>query len=184
MEILGVCGSLRAGSTNLVMLQAAASLAPPGVWLGFDPGQLGRLPHFNPDLDGEGETPPPEVAAWRARLAAADAVLIITPEYAHGAPGALKNALDWLVSSGELTGKPTALLVAGPGGGDRTRQSLRWTLEVIGANVLVDAPLVLGRSQLGSGGRIDAPQVLEELRRAVNALASAAGARTQEEPSP
>ncbi len=71
---------------------------------------LGTLPHFNPDDDREGSVLPPTVASLRGRLAAADALLISSPEYAHGVPGSLKNALDWLVSGPEMIDKPVALL--------------------------------------------------------------------------
>ena len=70
------------------------------------------IPAFNPDLDAEGATPPAPVAHWRAALAEADAVLISSPEYAHGIPGVLKNALDWVVGSGELVNKPVGVLSA------------------------------------------------------------------------
>src|SRR5439155_7238140 len=79
---------------------------------GFYAEQMGNLPLFNPDLDGEGAVPPPTVKEFRALLGAADGVLISCAEYAHGIPGALKNALDWIVSSGELEGKPVVLIVA------------------------------------------------------------------------
>lgn len=170
MDVLGVCGSLRAGSTNLIVLRMAAELAPPGVGLRWDPSQLAELPHFNPDLDGEGTPPPSAVAAWRARLAAADAVLLSSPEYAHGVPGSLKNALDWIVSSGELTGKPTAVVVAGAGGGAHAREALRQTLEVVGARLVAVESLVLGRSQIGADGRIATPGLVGQIRRVVEAM--------------
>jgi len=172
VNVLGVCGSPRAGSTNLVVLRMAAELAPAGVQLGWDASQIGDLPHFNPDLDREGDLPPTPVAAWRARLAAADAVLISSPEYAHGVPGSLKNALDWIVSSGELTGKPTAVVVAGASGGAYAREALRQTLEVIGARLVAVESLVLGRSQIDPDGRITAPALLGQLRSVVEALAA------------
>src|SRR5215510_1063207 len=112
MQILAISGSLRADSSNAALLRAAAACAPDGMEFRFYDRQLGGLPHFNPDLDGEGAVAPPAVAELRALLGAADGVLICTPEYAHGIPGALKNALDWIVSSGELERKPVALIVA------------------------------------------------------------------------
>src|SRR5690349_21363282 len=105
MRILAISGSLREGSSNTAVLQAAAALAPLGVEIILYDG-LGRLPHFNPDLDGENAVAP--VAEWRARLQSADGVLISSPEYAHGVPGSLKNALDWVVGSGEFVNKPVA----------------------------------------------------------------------------
>src|SRR5256885_8484177 len=116
VDIVAICGSLRAHSSNLALLQAAVRVAPAGVRIILYDG-LGRLPHFNPDLDQEGGAPPPAVAELRRSLIAADAVLISSPEYAHGVPGALKNMLDWLVSPGELVDKPVAPLNPAPAGG-------------------------------------------------------------------
>ncbi len=151
-------------------------MMPHGSTLTYDAEQVGRLPPFNPDLDQDGRVPPPAVAAWREALRAADAVLVSSPEYAHGVPGALKNALDWIVSSGELIEKPTALVVAGPGGGRFAREGLRRVLEVIGSRVVADATLVLGRSQITPDRRFVDPELAAELRRAVEALAAAARA--------
>lgn len=106
MRILAVCGSLRAGSSNAALIRAAAALAPPGMKIVLYAG-LGDLPHFSPDLDGEGQAPPPAVAALRSEVSASDGLLISSPEYAHGVPGSLKNALDWLVSWPDFAGKPS-----------------------------------------------------------------------------
>jgi chromate reductase, NAD(P)H dehydrogenase (quinone) len=107
MRILAISGSLRSTSSNTALLRAAQILAPPGVDIMLYPN-LGTLPHFNPDLDGE--TPPQSVLEWRAEVGLADGLLISSPEYAHGVPGCLKNALDWLVASVEFPGKAVALL--------------------------------------------------------------------------
>src|SRR3982751_6815740 len=101
MKILAISGSLRAQSSNAALLRAAAALAPADVAFDFYDG-LGALPPFNPDLDEEGMSASAPVADLRARAAAAGGVMICSPEYAHGMPGVLKNALDWLVSVGEL----------------------------------------------------------------------------------
>ena len=103
MRIFGVSGSLRAGSSNAALLRAAAAVASAHTFDLYD--GLGTLPPFNPDLDGEGMTPPPAVAELRARWNAAAAVLVCSPEYAHGIPGTLKNALDWLVSDPAAAGR-------------------------------------------------------------------------------
>ena len=73
---------------------------------------LARLPHFNPDLDEEGAVAPPAVAELRDLVTAADLLVICSPEYAHGLPGALKNALDWLVSSPAMVGKRVTIINA------------------------------------------------------------------------
>src|SRR3954464_15134672 len=127
MKIIAICGSLRAQSSNLALLRAAANIAAEvRIYDG-----MGNLPHFNPDDDIEGATPPPAVAELRAMLAGADGILISSPEYAHGVPGSLKNMLDWLVSDGALVGKPVALINASPVGGQFARDSLVETLRTM-----------------------------------------------------
>src|SRR6476661_3037252 len=110
LRILAISGSLRAVSSNTALLRAAVRLAPPGVEIDLY-GGLGDLPHFNPDLEGH---EPPAVIDFIARVRAADGLLISSPEYAHGVPGAMKNALDWLVSDGLLVGKRVVLVNATP----------------------------------------------------------------------
>ena len=107
--VLALSGSLRAGSLNTEVLRAAALLAPGRVTL-FE--GLADLPAFNPDLDGEDHPVHPAVARFREALRAAEGVLVCCPEYAHGVPGAFKNALDWVVGSGELVDKPVGLVNA------------------------------------------------------------------------
>ncbi|HEV7486924.1 MAG TPA: NADPH-dependent FMN reductase [Thermoanaerobaculia bacterium] len=124
MKIIAICGSLRAQSSNLALLRAATNL---GIDVQIYEG-LGSLPHFNPDDDGEGATPPPAVAELRKLLAESGGILISSPEYAHGVPGSLKNMLDWLVSDGALVDKPVALINASPVGGEFARDSLVETL--------------------------------------------------------
>lgn len=109
LRVLAITGSLRARSSNTEILKAAALVAPHEFVVELYTG-IGDLPHFNPDDDREGSVLPSAVVSLRERLAAADAVLISSPEYAHGVPGSLKNALDWLVSGPEMIDKPVALL--------------------------------------------------------------------------
>ena len=109
-NILAISGSLRQGSSNTTLLRAAALLAPDGMEITLYDG-LGDLPPFNPDREDDDI---PAVSDFRARLRAADGVLLCSPEYAHGVSGVMKNALDWVVGSGELNGKPVALLSAAP----------------------------------------------------------------------
>lgn len=109
MKVLGISGSLRAQSSNGALLEAAVVLAPEGMAVSIYDG-VGRLPHFNPDVEA-GELPP-EVAAFRAAVSAADALLVSAPEYARGIPGSFKNALDWLVGDTEFAGKPVAVWTA------------------------------------------------------------------------
>jgi chromate reductase, NAD(P)H dehydrogenase (quinone) len=107
LKVLAVSGSLREASSNTRALRALGLLAgPTGEVLPCPP--LDALPFFNPDVEQAGL--PPAVQAWRASVAACDAVVISSPEYAHGVSGVLKNALDWLVGGIELNGKPIAVL--------------------------------------------------------------------------
>jgi chromate reductase len=135
MRIVAILGSLRARSSNRALLHAAAKLAPDGMEITIYDG-LASLPHFNPDDDEEGATPPPAVAALRAWLAAADGIVISTPEYAHGLPGSLKNALDWLVSDGALVDKPVAILSTSSARGQFAHASLVETLTTMNWRVL------------------------------------------------
>jgi chromate reductase, NAD(P)H dehydrogenase (quinone) len=111
MNFLALTGSLRARSINTDLLHAAALLAPAGTTVTVSQ-ILAELPHFNPDLDDVGATPPVAVAKLREAVAAADALLISCPEYAHGVAGAFKNLLDWLVSGPEMVGKIVCVLSA------------------------------------------------------------------------
>jgi chromate reductase, NAD(P)H dehydrogenase (quinone) len=131
MKVLAISGSLRAASTNTALLRALPLLAPPHVEIILC-DLLSSLPHFNSDLDIE--PAPPAVQEFRNQLVASDFAVISTPEYAHGLPGSLKNALDWLVRSGELYGKPMALLNASPRS-TFAQASLIETLTVMGAQL-------------------------------------------------
>jgi chromate reductase, NAD(P)H dehydrogenase (quinone) len=169
VRIVAINGSLRAHSSNAALVRAAARVAPEGVEIVPYRG-LDRLPHFNPDLDSEGAAPPPEVAELRGLLVEADAVLISSPEYAHGVPGVLKNMLDWLVSTGELAGKRVALLNAAPAGGGYAQASLLETLRTMNWNVVAAAsrmePFVTRRIS----GELTEEAALSELRAALGAL--------------
>lgn len=109
MKLLGLCGSTRRQSTNKVLLEAFGAAAPEGVdWHLYD--GVGGLPIFNPEDEARGLAP--AVAAFIDEMRAADGVVISAPEYAHGIPGGLKNALDWLVSDVYVPDKPVMLVHA------------------------------------------------------------------------
>ena len=169
MEIIGISGSLRKHSSNAALLRAAARIAPQGVQVAMYEG-LNGLPHFNPDLDEERATPPAPVAALRSLLIDADAVLISSPEYAHGVPGVLKNMLDWLVSTGELVGKPVALLNASPVGGSYAQAALLETLRTMNWKVVDDACRVEPFVSRKIAGELTDDAALAELASAVAAL--------------
>lgn len=111
IEIIAISGSLRAASTNSALVAALAANAPTDCRVQLYDG-LGRLPIFNPD--DEGERTPPEAVRLIEAVTHADGVIVSCPEYAHGVPGGMKNALDWLVSRDAAVGKPAMLVHASP----------------------------------------------------------------------
>jgi chromate reductase, NAD(P)H dehydrogenase (quinone) len=169
VHIIAISGSLRAGSSNAALLRAAARVAPDRVRITLYEG-LGELPHFNPDLDGEGAEPPAAVRALRELLIAADAVLISSPEYAHGVPGSFKNLLDWLVSVGELVGKPVALLNASPAGGELAQNAILETLRTMNWRVVEEACRVRPFVRRKIFGEVTDDETLDVLREAMRAL--------------
>jgi NAD(P)H-dependent FMN reductase len=172
-HILAISGSLRAQSSNTEVLRAAAALAPESMRVEFAPA-LDSLPHFNPDLDAEGATPPAAVRELRTAVGAADALLICSPEYAHGVPGSLKNALDWLVSGPEMVYKPVGLLNASPRS-MYAQESLAETLRTMSAVVVRGASLdipVSGRS-LDAAAILANPQLTALLHSALESLSGA-----------
>ncbi|HMF73229.1 MAG TPA: NADPH-dependent FMN reductase, partial [Flavitalea sp.] len=147
--ILIVPGSIRKNSTSHQLIPAVTKYFPAEfTYEVFD--QLGELPHFN-DAAEPGE----KIVAWRKTIAYSAAVIFITPEYAYGVPGTLKNALDWIVSSGELVNKPTALITASTGG-QYAHESLIRTLGALTAEPGEHARLLISfiRSRLDEGGQV------------------------------
>src|SRR5215207_10466949 len=127
---------------------------------------LASSPHFNPDLDGR--TAPPEVLDFRFRLDASDGVNISSPEYAHGVPGAMKNAIDWVVSSGELYEKPVALVNASMGA-THAYESLLEILTTADADVVREASVRVGlpTNRIGEAGIVSDPELSRQLRAAL-----------------
>ncbi len=141
MKVLAVCGSLQSDSANLALLHKVARLAPSGVRVEIFDG-IRHLPLFNPD-HASGPVDP-AVAAWRDAIDASDALLIASPEYGHSLPGALKNAVDWVIGSGELEGKVVGVTAsaAGPGRGVRGLRALCDTLMAVRARIVGAEPIV------------------------------------------
>jgi chromate reductase len=137
IRVLAISGSLRRASTNKAALEALARLAPEGVKV-LVYGDLAQLPPFNPDNDIEENPKPEPVETLRALVDASDALVISAPEYAHGLPGALKNALDWLVASETFAGKPTALINTSPRA-FHAQASLREILSTMAARLIPEA---------------------------------------------
>ncbi|NML43127.1 NAD(P)H-dependent oxidoreductase [Ramlibacter sp. G-1-2-2] len=125
MKVLGICGSLRKASYNAMALRAAQKLAPAGMEITI--ADISAIPFFNDDVRAAGE--PASVAALKAQVREADALLIATPEYNFSVPGVLKNVLDWMSRPPEppFEGKPVAIMGAsgGPLGTARAQYDLR-----------------------------------------------------------
>lgn len=174
-EFLALSGSLRLESSSTALLRAAALLASPGTRLVPYDG-LALLPPFNPDLDRD--PLPGAVVNLRGRIAAADGVIICSPEYAHGIPGVLKNALDWLVGGIEIFAKPVALLNPSPRA-THAQASLVEVLRTMGADLvpgaLVTVPLV-GRN-LDAASISAVPELAALVRGALLAMVAAVESR-------
>jgi NAD(P)H-dependent FMN reductase len=132
--------------------------------------RLGELPHFNPDLDVG--RPPDAVAELRERIGASHALLISSPEYAHGPPGVLKNALDWLVASVEFPGKPVVLLNTSPHA-VHAQAALRETLTVMCATLESETCVTIpvARHEIDAEGRIASGELRAAVRQVLESLA-------------
>lgn len=171
LDIVAICGSLRAHSTNAALLDAARILSPKDMTI-TRLDVIGTLPHFNADLDTD--DPPPPVAAFRARLKIADGLILSSPEYARGIPGTLKNALDWLVGDGEFEKRPVALL-NGSVRAVHGDAALRLVLGTMGGRVVDPACAtlnLLGGDWTGASIAEDAA-MSETIKSALDAFASA-----------
>jgi NAD(P)H-dependent FMN reductase len=170
LNLIAISGSLRQASSNTALLQAAIALAPQGVTITRYLG-VGDLPMFSPDLE---DNPPPSVQQFRAACIAADGVILSSPEYAHGIVGSFKNALDWLVGSFDLAGKPVALLNAS----DRAQHAYATLNEIImtmGWIIIPEASLRIPVSSKESDPAVllAQPETVALLHQAIDALTQA-----------
>ncbi len=172
VRLLLVSGSTRDGSTNSAALRAARDEAPADVVATLYDG-LADLPAFNPDDEEHGPVHP-AVARLREQLAAADAVLFCTPEYAGTLPGSFKNLLDWTVGNGDLYEKPVAWInVAAEGRGGGALQTLETVLRYVTATVIEQgcAQVAVARHAVGPDGGIADEDVRARLRGIVTSIA-------------
>jgi len=171
VRLLAISGSVRAASTNTALLRAAAKAAPEGVTVTLYEG-LGKLPIFNPDHT---EALPPAVAELRRLALSCDGLLISSPEYAHGVPGGLKNALDWIVGWGEIANKPVALFNTSPYG-EHAKAALAEILVTMSLCIVPEAGLTVhlrGSKPEEAAPKLATPEVRESLHRALTAFARA-----------
>ena len=146
--VCGIAGSLRRASFNRALLEAARELAPDGTEVRiFD--RMADVPLFNADVEADGDPEP--VQALKRAIAEADALLVATPEYNHGLPGVLKNAIDWAsrpAPTAVLAGKPAAIFGASPGitGTARAQSQLRQAFASTGTPVLPQPEILVYRA--------------------------------------
>ena len=149
MRVLGIAGSLRRASYNRGLLRAARELAPEGMTIEIWE-RIGEIPLYDADLEARGDPAP--VAELKAAIAAADALLVATPEYNYGIPGVLKNALDWASrppGTSALNGKPAAIMGASPGqtGTARAQLALRQAFVFTETQALLRPEVLVNRAR-------------------------------------
>ena len=146
-NVVSICGSLRKGSYNRMVMNALPALAPDGMKITEAP-PFNEFPLYNADVQNATGFPPP-VQKLADAIRAADGVIINTPEYNFGVPGGLKNAIDWVsrVQNQPFAGKPIALQSASPGpvGGARVQYDLRRTMVFLDAMTLNKPEIFIGK---------------------------------------
>ncbi|MCU1580327.1 MAG: NADPH-dependent reductase [Rhodoglobus sp.] len=168
--VLAFCGSLRAESLNLALLELAESLAPELHFVGSD--LVRHLPLFNTELDAD---TPASVRQFRDVARAARAVVIASPEYVHTPSGVTMNSLEWLMGTGALEGKPVLLMSASPGqtGGIRGLVGLFPPLQLLGGVLLDPVSISRAASRIDSSGGVLDPVVYQRVEFAVDELRAA-----------
>jgi chromate reductase len=173
MTVLGFAGSLRRASYNRGLIRASVELAPSGIAVEvFD---LADLPLYNQDVEDAGE--PAAVVAFKQAIARVDALLVATPEYNHGVPGVLKNAIDWASRprvTSPLRDKAVAVMGASPGRGStaRAQAQLRDAFVFTGACVMPLPELLVGGAgeHFDQGGNLTDPALRASVVALVEAL--------------
>ena len=161
LRVLSICGSLQRASANRAALDAARAYlrrVAPDVEI-EEAVELGTIPAFNPDL----VTPGVAVETLRAQIARSHVVMVAAPEYAGGVAGALKNAFDWIVGSGELYSKPVVVVSAGTSGGVNARASIIRSLTWQGAHVVGELGIVAPRTKSDADGRFTDEATVREI---------------------
>ncbi len=177
-KLIGLSGSLRRGSFNTALLRAAAELMPDGVELSIH--TIRGIPLYDGDAESA-EGIPQTVADLKEAIAAADGLLLVTPEYNNSIPGVLKNAIDWLTRPAAdipriFRGKPVAIMGASPGGFGTVLSQNAWlpVLRVLGMKPWFGGRVLVSRAQsvFNEAGEITDEAVKEQLRRFVHGFAA------------
>jgi chromate reductase, NAD(P)H dehydrogenase (quinone) len=170
VRIVGISGSLRAGSLNAALLRAAAEAAPEGVEIVT--GSIRGIPLYDADLEAAEGIPEP-VRALKEQVVAADGLLLVTPEYNNGIPGVFKNAIDWMSRPPKdiarvFGGKPVGLIGASPGGFGTILSQNAWlpVLRTLGTDPWWGMKLMVTRAgQAFEDGRLTDESLRERLEK-------------------
>ena len=165
MVVFAMSGSLREGSANTEILNLLKPLLPKNTEFLIYQG-VGKLPHYNSDLDQDNE--PTSVKELRGMIARSSMIIISTPEYAHGIPGSLKNALDWLVSTTVIENKPTGLIFGSSSESLYAQESLVEVLKTMNAKIIPGAVINIP----GIRPKIENNSITEELKTFVDHMVS------------
>ena len=177
-SIVGVCGSVRKASFNLMLLRAAAEAAPAGTTI--EVASIRDIPLYDGDLEAE-QGVPAAVQQLKDRIAAADGLLIATPEYNNSMPGVLKNAVDWLSRPPAdiprvFRGRPIALMGATPGLGSTALAQAAWlpVLRTLGTLPYFETRLMVASAGkvFDSQGRVVDTSVQDRIRTFVDGFAA------------
>ncbi len=188
-KLLGLSGSLRRGSLNAALLRAAAELMPQGATLTV--GTIHGIPLYDADIEAADGIPEP-VTALKDAIAAADGLLLATPEYNNSIPGVLKNAIDWLSRPPAdikrvFAGRPVALIGASPGGFGTILSQNAWlpVLRTLGAELWTEGRLLVSRAQtvFAEDGTLTDARTKEQLAAFVQGFAAFA-ASSRPRPAP
>lgn len=171
IRVLAIAGSLRKGSANKALVRAAIKVAPPGVVVeDFD---LDGIPLFNEDMEKD---PPEKVRLLKAKISAADALLIATPEYNYSIPGALKNAIDWAsrpAGENAFDDKPVAVMSAGAAmGGTRAQLHLRQVFVYLNMHPInkPQVSVTMAKTKLDASGEFSDPGIRDSVKQLLVAL--------------
>jgi chromate reductase, NAD(P)H dehydrogenase (quinone) len=185
--IIGLCGSLREGSFNRMLLRAAVEMAPPGTTIETE--SIREIPLYDGDLEGT-QGLPPVVQRLKDRIAHADGLLIVTPEYNNSIPGVLKNAIDWLSRPAAdiprvFRGRPVAIMGATPGSGGTALSQAAWlpVVRVLGMRPWLDAAVLISHAGrvFDSDGRVSDATTQRRIQMFVEGFALFAGILRQNE---